>query len=245
MPNPENREQFEQDLEAVLEKAFRNARRGLEQSLYRDGLTMRDLALLPPDALQDIRNDMIQDIQPILYTGYLQAAQTFAASIQYSLDEDTLQEHALTWSATYTPQLVDGVLDTSRNRLSQMATQAEPLPLNRRRLAGILLIIFALSRIMTIARTEITNAFSAGEHEVQRQLQGNGATVTPVWFTQEDERVCPICAPRHGKKQGDGWQNPPPAHPRCRCYEGYMIDKDGKRTIVFDDEIIARQLRRS
>jgi len=41
-----------------------------------------------------------------------------------------------------------------------------------------------------------------------------------IWYTQADERVCPVCAPLHGKKQ-DVWEQQfpsgPPAHVRCRC----------------------------
>ncbi|MFD6097195.1 hypothetical protein ACFWF4_12925 [Nocardiopsis flavescens] len=55
-----------------------------------------------------------------------------------------------------------------------------------------------------------------------------------VWYTREDERVCPVCGPLHEvpiPRQGGGFVLPPPPgatwrgftglpplHPRCRCF---------------------------
>jgi len=46
-----------------------------------------------------------------------------------------------------------------------------------------------------------------------------------VWQTRNDEIVCPICGPRHGKEEGDGWtkDDGPPAHPRCRCWTNHVL----------------------
>jgi hypothetical protein len=43
--------------------------------------------------------------------------------------------------------------------------------------------------------------------------------MVPIWQTSNDERVCPICGPKHGKEITDG--KFPPAHPRCRCWVTY------------------------
>ena len=37
-----------------------------------------------------------------------------------------------------------------------------------------------------------------------------------VWVTRRDEKVCPVCGPRDGRRYS-GASNGPPAHPRCRC----------------------------
>lgn len=51
-----------------------------------------------------------------------------------------------------------------------------------------------------------------------------------VWKTVENEKVCPICEPRNGKKFSmkklpkDEW--PGFIHPHCNCYRDLVIDKD-------------------
>jgi hypothetical protein len=44
--------------------------------------------------------------------------------------------------------------------------------------------------------------------------------VVEIWLASQDELVCPICGPLHGKRRGQGWTEPPPAHPNCRCAVG-------------------------
>jgi SPP1 gp7 family putative phage head morphogenesis protein len=39
-----------------------------------------------------------------------------------------------------------------------------------------------------------------------------------IWVTKGDDRVCPICAPLHGRKYKPYWFMPQmPVHPNCRC----------------------------
>lgn len=52
-----------------------------------------------------------------------------------------------------------------------------------------------------------------------------GDGLTPVWITERDERVCPICAPLDGQPADawrDGFPFGPPAHPKCRCHLEYQ-----------------------
>lgn len=55
----------------------------------------------------------------------------------------------------------------------------------------------------------------------------DGKLVTKTYFTQADERVCPVCGPLHGQEipfrglflTSDGAAvNGPPIHPFCRCF---------------------------
>lgn len=86
-------------------------------------------------------------------------------------------------------------------------------------------------RAEVIARTELMRAYNAGN------LAGIASTgaMAVRWITGNDERVCPICGPRHGQffripgvtTLNDEELDPnvrklptvdaPPAHPRCRC----------------------------
>src|SRR5688572_6439710 len=82
-------------------------------------------------------------------------------------------------------------------------------------------------RAAVIGRTELMRAYNHGN---LAGILSSGA-VAVRWITGRDERVCPICGPRHQKKyalvkrdeNGDLVPfdplpgGPPPAHPRCRC----------------------------
>ena len=65
-----------------------------------------------------------------------------------------------------------------------------------------------------LARTEITNASTWGRIN---QMRGEGRTKWK-FYTSLDERVCPECAPLHGKVFDiDDLEFKPPVHPNCRC----------------------------
>jgi hypothetical protein len=94
-----------------------------------------------------------------------------------------------------------------------------------------------------VAITAATEAYSFGElaaveaiqeqlDRESRELETLGAEpdwyeVESYWMTEEDERVCPICAPLHGlsimQLPTVELQDGPPAHPRCRCWLTHRI----------------------
>ena len=76
---------------------------------------------------------------------------------------------------------------------------------------------FGPVRAQTIAITEVTRASSEGRQAYARELEQMGLQPVLIWNTANDDIACPICAPLNGRAQHDGWVNPPPAHPNCRC----------------------------
>jgi len=75
-----------------------------------------------------------------------------------------------------------------------------------------------------ITRTEVTRAAVEGERatvrEADKLLSKYGIEpMVEVWQTRNDELVCPICGPRHGKKEGDGWEKDDGIRRRYRHYE--------------------------
>jgi len=88
-------------------------------------------------------------------------------------------------------------------------------------------------RSLRIAVTEITNAYATAEQLAGEQLQSEFPDVRVIkrWWTNNDDLVCPICGPLHGKIVGIGEKfstdlgddnivvnERPPAHPNCRCW---------------------------
>jgi SPP1 gp7 family putative phage head morphogenesis protein len=83
------------------------------------------------------------------------------------------------------------------------------------------------ARADNIVRTEGTHTLRDGV-----AIVGGIVGVTQFeWYTMRDERVCPICRPMLGKRRDINGtydaslpvQEPPPAHPWCRCGEFMVI----------------------
>ncbi len=83
-------------------------------------------------------------------------------------------------------------------------------------------------RANSIAVTETTRAFAEGERQAGIELHSKypDVPVLKTWFTNVDERVCPICGGLDGQEvdinepfifEGEEFDQPP-AHPNCRCW---------------------------
>lgn len=146
--------------------------------------------------------------------------------------EDTADQ----WAAGMAKELSDQVVETSR----RMAADAWGLAagangqIDKQRLAEALALIFlAPSRLESIAITEVTRAVSAGEQAVILLFPtAERSQLVPVWRTEEDARVCPICRPFDGRGEnvyGASSPGGPPAHPRCRCWLEWVEAIDAGR----------------
>lgn len=80
--------------------------------------------------------------------------------------------------------------------------------------------IFGPDRDAKIAISETTTAATEGGEAAAGETFG----VSPddVWWTENDQKVCPVCRPLHRTKRGSKqWHIGPPAHPGCRCWIEY------------------------
>ena len=87
---------------------------------------------------------------------------------------------------------------------------------------------FSEQRAALIATTEITRAYATGQAAAGAALkeQYPDVRVVKTWWTNNDDRVCPICGPLNGQEvdEGDLFDSEfdgPPAHPGCRCWVSY------------------------
>jgi SPP1 gp7 family putative phage head morphogenesis protein len=84
---------------------------------------------------------------------------------------------------------------------------------------------FSESRAQMIAVTETTRAFAQGNRLAAQELKEEfpDVRVVRIWYTNNDDLVCPICGALDGKEvEGEEDFDPgiadPPAHPNCRCW---------------------------
>jgi HK97 family phage portal protein len=133
-------------------------------------------------------------------------------------DVERAYDFASRWAKDYSYELVHGINETTRKRLSELFTRSRAEGWTRNMLVDRIARMFGPQRAEMIATTEITRAYSQGTDIARQILDESGLSLVHVWRTAADERVCPICAPRDGREQGDGWDDLPPAHVRCRCW---------------------------
>ncbi len=132
---------------------------------------------------------------------------------------------------------------TSKKIRTALATgleQGEGIDELTKRING--LVAFTNARAEKIARTEVLRAATRSEQQVWKESE---VVEAKIWWTAQDERVCPICAPLHGKvvsvtkdyfNIGDKFPDGsdvtyeavpgPPAHPQCRCVTIPVIKED-------------------
>lgn len=243
MPELPNRFELERELTQELSRVLNQARQEIVSLVWASGnesVRQGDLSQVPQSVWATLQREIQRTLQLALADAFVSAAENFAQQTGYGLDMDQLAATGQQWAAQYAPQVAAQMVDTRRDNLQQLAQTAPDVALRRRDLVAVLLGGLAIGTIATAAITELTHANSQGERYVSEQLREGGVQVEEVWQTREDERVCPVCAPLHDRS--DGWQFPPPKHPRCRCYLAYRLTWPDGRTVTTVYEGIAEEL---
>jgi len=165
---------------------------------------------------------MLADLRPEMERMALHAAVTpvVPASVPVLWEEAVLFREAADWARQYAGKLVQGITDNTREGVGRAVqgfvdTPGRTIGQLRDELAP----LFGESRAQRIAVTETTRAYSEGMNLVHQQISRAGIQMDKVWQTANDEKVCPICGPNHGKTEKQGWTvRGAPAHPNCRCW---------------------------
>lgn len=140
-------------------------------------------------------------------------------NVGFGFDWTLVNTDARSWATSYAGELIRNIEQTTVNSVRQSVSRwidnGEPL----QALIDDLRPTFGAQRAELIASTEVTRAFAEGS---TRAYQATGVVGEIEWQTARDERVCPVCGPRHSKRstlaarEVDGIGIP--AHPRCRCW---------------------------
>jgi hypothetical protein len=173
---------------------------------------------VPMSFWDDMGKELAQVVTPFLERVYLEAAERMLRTVPIGVDWALVNEAASTWARQYAFDLIKGITDTTRRAVGQAVSNFFDQGWTMGDLTSRLGRIFSPVRADMIAQTEVTRAAMQGEVAIVREIAKEGVQMVAVWQTKNDELVCPICGPRHGKKKGDGWYDENPAHPRCRCH---------------------------
>lgn len=213
MPPLRNRESIEARVARVLGKVNRQAYERVTE-LLGDPPRAENIT---PDAWKEIQGMYDQALLPQLETVFHDAAQDMVAHVGGGVEWDLINKRAADWARTAAYNLVTGITDNSRAVIQSGVNDFYNDRLTLGALQDRLSRTFGPIRAESIAITETTRAAAQGEAAYADELRKRGATLVALWVTENDSTVCSICSPLDGREQGDGWTDPPPAHPRCRC----------------------------
>lgn len=143
---------------------------------------------------------------------------------------DLINEYVLAWALQSADNLTRDLQMVTTPRIQKLVAQYVA---ERQTIGDLMRNIrdgyhYSEDRAYTIARTEITRAFSEGNVIAWRE---SGLVKAKKWQTKRDELVCKICGPLHNSivlldsqfeatlEDGATYTAQfPPAHPRCRCW---------------------------
>ena len=220
MADLRNRAEWEKRLVDALDKLGDAQRKKLLATLGNPP----DPNRLTPEIWQIISAEMQMELRPLLERIYLDAAEQMLRSMPgVGVDWALINRRAAEWARQYTFDLVRGINGNTRAALQEKISAFYTERLTMDKLRELIEPLYGPVRAEMIAATETTRAAVNGELGVVTELRNVGIEMVSVWNTSNDDIVCPLCGPRNQKRQGDGWNDPPPAHPRCRCWLNHIF----------------------
>ena len=211
------RDDFEKEIARRLGRISQQQYRRLVDALGKEP-TQAQLDAINRTFWQELETAYQGALQPELEKVFTAHALALIAEQSIGIDVAVINERAARWAREYSYQLVRGITDSTRTALQQ---QIAGFFEDKRTLGDLYESIgqlFGPVRAEMIAVTETTRAAVQGELAFADELGKLGLHTTQIWQTNNDDLVCPICGPLNQMRRGDGWNDPPPAHPRCRCW---------------------------
>ena len=243
-PGRERKEKMEDKLYAATMRHFRWQKKKLREILetyYPDRKTI-DVYGPPPAIWEQLflsigwQADLLKLLTEASQDGIL----LFSELVELQIDYTLVNVEAAEWARLYAGDLIKVIEETTKTAIQQaVSTFVETPGFTLGDAMEPLINTFGESRAMTIASTEITNAYGKAEQLAGEQMQEDypDIPIIKTWFTSSDDRVCFICGPLHNVSVlvgdnfigGDGAEyDSPAAHPRCRCAMSTRSDPTGE-----------------
>jgi hypothetical protein len=214
-----DRDAKEAALAKVLAREFNRARLQLLGLIPGLDPWMVDVA---PEFWADHRANLVGVTTPLMSGVFVAQAETLLEEFDFlGVEWGLVNEAAVDWARGYTFDLVKGINTTSQRTLQKLIPGYFENQWTQGQLSEQLVPTFGVKRAGVIARTEVTRAATEGELATVAELAKDGINMKPFHETRNDELVCPICGPRHGKEITDG--EFAPLHPNCRCWTRHEL----------------------
>jgi hypothetical protein len=231
MPDLNGRDGFEREMARAFQKVGQRVVNELLETLG----DPPNLNNLPADFWTRYGAELREAFKPTLEEIYLEAARQLLSEMPIEIEWTLPNEAAAAWAQAYSFGLVRQINQTTQAKLQQyisgyfraQQTLGELRAAIQPSIADLMMrsgrLLTSAQRANLIAATEVTRASVQGELAIAREAAAGGMEMVAVWQTNNDDLVCPICGPRNGKEQGDGWSVPPPGHPGCRCWLNHTV----------------------
>lgn len=223
MPDIPNRDELEKKLARNLGKLNRVQLMRLMEHLG----DPPKIDNVPASFWDETGKELASVLAPFLEEVYVEQSLQLMNNQPIGVDWTLVNEGAVDWANRYSYDLVTNLNETSRRTLQTSVSAYYERGQTIGELEKRLTTAFGPVRAEMIAVTEITRAASEGEQAIARELEKEGIRMIPIWQTNNDELVCPLCGPKHNKPIEDGVY--PPAHPRCRCWVNHELPKVEKQ----------------
>lgn len=226
------REQKEGGFIAAIMAVFRS---------MRDAITVDGVAADYERFQERLQSTLEDEIAAIYFLMMLQLTEWVEANAPEYVTEPLPRGFSLP-SAEYAmdraAELAANITEQLRSDINRIQRQFANLDTIAEQLQTHLDATLSEARAKRIAITEITRATSHAESETTKRIeQRSPVRLQWIWWTQDDERVCPVCGPLHMKGEvawAYRFPEGPPAHPNCRCYKEQSIVPAGVRVDTSD-----------
>lgn len=229
------------DRDEIERKLARVVGRGLNAELEKLLGHLGDpprLENVPPEYWENGWRQLQREVEPILLDAFVSQATELMLNIGIGVDVDEVNRHASEWARAHTFDMMKQLWSARHQAatdlfnhypgVGEIIAEGFEQALTIREIRDRLAMFYSPVRAEMIAVTETTRAVVEGERAYVDQLEREtGQRMIPIWMTANDERVCPICAPRNEKPILNS-SDFPPAHPRCRCGVGWEFPKAGE-----------------
>jgi len=224
-PGRTEKEAFEDELFAAFMGQFRKQKKGVSElltSLAPDRKALNYLEYLGEDFWLD--EGFMAKIARILTRAIEHGIVLFDDAVGLTMDYTLTNAAAAKWASKYTFDLIKGINKTTQNVLQGIFKTFVDTP--GMTIGDVVnLLPYTESRALLIATTETTRVYAEANLLAGEALKKEYPDVQVIkrFFTNRDDRVCPLCAPLHGQEVEisetfEGGYDGPPIHVGCRCF---------------------------
>lgn len=223
-PLLDRKEKDENKLRLAIMRRFRRQLNAIEADLKRTKTIVSPGVFVPDDG------EEYTELVRLMYNAILAGVAYNETEIGFALGDGSVNRPALEYSQKYVTQWLRDLDEVSskavRDALSVFISQPGAS------LGDVMNILqaggFSEQRAQRIAVTEITRVFAEANQIYANALasQYPEFKVQKQFFTNVDDRVCPVCAPLDGKTAdyNDEFAMPnPPLHVNCRCWTAVTV----------------------
>jgi len=160
-------------------------------------------------------------VEPVMFDVYIQQAFALMEDVSISIEWDIVNQQAADWARRYTRDFARSIEGNTQKGVGEAVASFFEDEMTIGDLEKRISRWYSPARAEMVSVTEVTRAASEGEQQTAAEIMRDNPDIEmiPIWQTENDELVCPICGPRHNKVIDDNVF--PPAHPRCRCWVTY------------------------